>query len=231
MKQQNQQFMIIGGVSIVAVMIFVAVLAFSNNAGTTSRSGIDYSALEHEVLEDGTYVLGNPDAPVTIIEFADFMCPYCQEYKSVIDQVIEELVVEGLARFEFRTYPILGPDAIYYAQLLECAADQQGPEAFWVAHEELFYQSSRNVNGNDAGRAIADEMGLDYGELLECTADAEGYRANLQAGQIANVQGTPAMRVRYAGDDINTFEPIGSFERAGVPFGEIENLVTLVNGG
>jgi protein-disulfide isomerase len=225
-KDQQQQYLLIGGVVGVAVLIFIgAIVLGSLNTGVT-RGEIDYSSIT-TVEEDGVYVLGNPNAPVTVVEFADFLCPYCQDYKSTIDQVIEELVMDGQARLEFRAYPVINQDSVYYAQLLECAGTLGGPVAFWRAHEELFYQANNNASGDDAGRTMAQDLDLDYADLLECTADAEQHQENLALGQQSNVQGTPAVRVRYG--DSPRLEPIGSFERAGVPFSEIETLVQAAN--
>lgn len=225
MKQQQQQMYLVGGIALIAVIVFAVAVVIGNQGGVTSRSGLNYGEIPSTQLEDGTYVLGNPDAPITIVEFADFNCPHCQDYKSTVDQVLEELVEPGLAKFEFRVYPILGADSVYYAQLLECTADQLGAEGFWRAHEELFYHASRGVNGNDAGRRIADELGMNYTELLECTRSADQYEANLALGREVAVQGTPAVRLRYADGELQ----IGASERAGIPFDELEQLVQLAN--
>lgn len=225
MKQQQQQMYLVGGVAFVAVAVFAMVVILGNQGGATSRSGLDYSEIPSSQLEDGTYILGDPAAPITIVEFADFNCPHCQDYKGTVDQVIEELVVPGLAKFEFRAYPVLGADSVYYAQLLECAAEQGGAETYWLAHEELFYHASRGVNGNDAGRRMAEELDLNYTDLLECTRDADHHTVNLELGRSANVQGTPAVRFRYEDGQLQ----IGAAERAGIPFSELEQIVQLAN--
>ncbi|MFW5691376.1 MAG: DsbA family protein [Chloroflexota bacterium] len=229
MKRDNrQQLLMIGGVVGIAVVAVAAVILLGalTDRGT-ERSDIDYAAIGSTVTEDGVYVLGNPDAPITIVEFADFLCGFCQDYKPTVDRVIEELVEPGLARFEFRAYPSLGSDAVYYAQLLECAGTLGGPETFWLAHEELFYHSSRGVTGTEAGRGMAETLNLSYADVLECTADAEQHEDNIGVGRQTQVQGTPAVRVRY-GD--NPMEPIVSFERAGIPFSELEQIVLAANG-
>ncbi|PJF21078.1 MAG: hypothetical protein CUN56_12905 [Phototrophicales bacterium] len=224
MKQQ-QQFYLVGGVAFIAVLVFAFAVFIGNQSGATARSGIDYSKIPSTQLEDGTYVLGNPNAPITIVEFADFNCPHCQDYKSTVDEVIKKLVIPGLAKFEFRVYPILGADSVYYAQLLECAAEQGGAETYWLAHEELFYHASRGVNGNDAGRRMAEELNLNYTDLLECTRNADQYNANLEIGRSADVQGTPAVRFRYADGTLQA----GASARAGIPFSELEQIVQLAN--
>ncbi len=225
-NKQQQQYIIYGGIAVVAVAAIVIMFSLSN-AGGVSRANADYEQIGFTRTDDGTFVLGNPDAPITIVEFADFMCPYCQEYKSVVDRVIEELVAPGLAKLEFRAYPVLGTNSTIYAQLLECTGELRGGAAFWEAHEELFVHASERRSGDAAGRALANSLDIPYAELLECTTTAQQFNTNLNLGRNTQVQGTPAIRVRYADGSL---QPIGSFERAGIPFDELSRIVQAANG-
>ena len=75
---------------------------------------------------DGGFVLGNPNAPITMIEFADFACPHCQEYHPMITQFLADYVVTGKAKFEYRVFPTAGGQlSEYTGQLLECAEEQK----------------------------------------------------------------------------------------------------------
>jgi protein-disulfide isomerase len=197
-QQQQQTLLLVGGVVAAAVVIFVAIVVFSQNA-IAERSGIDYSQIETNRTSDGAFVLGDPNAPITVVEFADFACPHCQDYKPVIDQFIEEFVVTGQARFEYRLIANLGADSTQYAKLAECAANLSGDDSnFWVAHEELFYYvTSQRMSGDQAGRELATKLGLNYSRLLECTQTARQYQTDMAFARTAGTSGTPAIRVRF----------------------------------
>ena len=69
-----------------------------------------YADLQKSRTDDGGFVLGNPEAPVKIIEFSDFLCASCQNYEPVISSFIREFVVSGQAQFEYRIFPIVDPE-------------------------------------------------------------------------------------------------------------------------
>lgn len=196
-QQQQQTFILIGAVVLVAVAVFVAIVVFSQNA-IAERSTVDFSKLETNRTPDGAFVLGNPDAPITIVEFADFACVHCQEYKDTVNQFIEEFVVTGLARFEYRLIANLGSDSTQYAKLAECAATLSGDDTnFWIAHEELFYYAtSQRMSGDQAGRELAKKLNLNLSRLLECTQEAEQYQTDSAVARSAGTSGTPAIRIR-----------------------------------
>jgi protein-disulfide isomerase len=220
-KQRQQQLGMVGGIAAIAVVVVVIAIVLGQlTQDNVSRSGIDYSEIPHEQLEDGTYVLGDPNARVTIVEFADFLCPFCQDYKDTVDQVIEDLVIPGHARFEFRTYPALGPDSVVYAQWLQCAGEIGGPVTFWEAHEELFIDAANNVRSADVGQNLADRLDLDYIELLECSAEADEYRTNIQIGDQAGVTGTPSVMMRIDGGPLTS-----TGMRGGIGFETLRDFV------
>ena len=82
------------------LLILAALLAL---AVLPAAAQEDYFALFADIpqsrTEDGAFVLGDPDAPVTIVEFADFMCPHCQAYQTTVNRFIEQYVATGQAKF------------------------------------------------------------------------------------------------------------------------------------
>ncbi len=196
-KNQQQTLLLVGGVVLVAVVVFVAIIVLSQQA-IAERSGVNFSELVTARTDDGAFVLGDPDAPITIVEFADFACVHCQAYKPTVNQLIEEFVVTGQARFEYRLIANLGTDSTQYAKLAECAADLSGNLSnFWVAHEELFYYiTSQRMNGTDAGRELARTLDLNYTRLVECTQTADQSVTDGNVLRASGATGTPAIRVR-----------------------------------
>lgn len=225
-KQQQQQYVLYGVIAVITVAAIAIIISLSNRG--VSKADVDYASIEINESADGvTYVIGNADAPVTIVEFADFQCPYCQQYKSEVDKVIEELVTEGLAKFEFRVYPVMGSTSTYYAQLLECVGDLRDGATYWNAIDELFGSASSRASGDQAARNLAEKLDIPYAELLQCTSTATKYDTNLTLGRQTQVQGTPAIRIRYADGEL---QPIGDYTRAGIPFNELQRIVNAANG-
>jgi protein-disulfide isomerase len=116
-SQPNRQLITIVGivVIVVAVVAIIAILLSGNRSGD-----IDVSSLQQSRQPDGGFVLGNSKAPITIIEFADFACPHCQEYHPTITQFLGDYVVTGKAKFEYRVFPTAGGQTSEYTgKLLE----------------------------------------------------------------------------------------------------------------
>lgn len=198
-KRKNtdkQTLYIIGAVVIGAIVVAVALILLSSQS-TVSSAAVDYSTIPQERLDDGGFVIGDPDAPVTVVAFEDFLCPHCQRYKSTVNQFIEQYVSTGLARFEYRFLPAV--DAIYSpqsAQLAECA-DILQPGSFWQAHDVLFDIASSVRFNNSSARDFADRMDIAYADILECLPDATQYLSDTQLADQLGVTGTPTVLVRY----------------------------------
>ncbi len=219
-KQNQQQLTIIASIVVVAI-VAVGIFIFVSRDSASSGSDIDYTNVVMERTDDGGFILGDPDAPITIVEFADFLCPHCQAYKSTVDRVINDFVLTGQARFEYRMLPTqnLSP---FVGQVAECAAvEYEG--GFWPIHDELFRIANSSRISDDIGRRIAEEFNLDYSTILTCTRDAEQVSIDQRLATQAGVSGTPAIRVRYGDSGL---QPISaSYERGSVPFEIIQAAV------
>lgn len=214
--KKRQQMIIISSVAIVAVIAIIIAIAVSSQP---TASEVDFASIPQSQTEDGAFVLGNPDAPVTIVEFADFACPHCQEYRHTIDQFIAEQVATGNARFEFRLFPTVGGAISEFAGRVGQCADQQEPGAFWEAYD-LFYQLAESGQYNDEmGRTVAERLGLDYSQILNCTSTANQPTVDIALGRRVGVTGTPAVMVRYGNSD-PTFINYGgrTYNSGGVPY-------------
>ena len=103
------------------------------------------------------HVLGNPDAPVTVLEYADFECPYCAAAAPVLKQLVEES--DGRVRLVFRHFPLAGnhPHALTAALAAE-AAGAQG--AFWPMHDLLFARQDRLTDSDLRAHVMGMERSL-----------------------------------------------------------------------
>jgi protein-disulfide isomerase len=185
-----------------------------------------YTSLPNARLEDGGFVLGDPNAPVTIIEFADFGCPHCQTYKETIDQFVDEYVATGMARLEYRTFPTAGGQmTLFFGNVQECL-EQQRPGAFWESYV-LFYESAMAGRySEDVAARVADTLGLDYEEALSCIETAQQVITDVNFGIENGVGGTPAVMIRVGDGAAQWIEYQGMvYNRGGVPFDVLAAVV------
>ena len=217
-KKSNQRArLIIGIVTVIAVVVAVAFVVLSSQSSPSAVS-VDYAQIPQERLPDGGFVLGTADAPITVVAFEDFLCPHCQRYKSTTAQFISQYVATGLARFEYRFLPSV--DATYSpltAKLAECA-DTLRPGSFWQAHDVMFDIASASRYNDRSSRSFAERMELSYTELLECVQDARQVSIDTQLADQLGITGTPTVYVRYSNSAPrpNPFGQQPTFEQLGM---------------
>jgi len=148
---------------------------------------------------------GDPDAPVTIVEFGDYQCPGCGSFAlSVKPQLELTFIDSGQAKFVFYDFPLISihPNAFIAARAARCAADQ---DKFWEYHESLFRNQARwSSSATPIGtfEAYADDLGLDGGEFGSCLNSerfADVVSANMELGARMGVSGTPTILVNANG--------------------------------
>lgn len=165
----------------------------------------------YEVSLDDDPVKGSPDAPVTIVEFSEFQCPYCGYYVREIFPKIETAYIQtGKVKYVFRDFPLtsIHPNAQKAAEAAGCAA-QQGK--FWEYHDLLFaHQDALDV---PALKQYAVDLGLDavlFDACLDSGAMAEEVAKDLADGQQYGVTGTPAFFVN--GIKLTGAQPFEAFQ-------------------
>lgn len=141
-------------------------------------------------------VLGNKDAKVTVIEFADFQCPFCEKwFTDVGKSLIKDYVDTGKVKFAFRQYAFLGQESNWAAEASECANEQS---KFWDYHDYLYtHQGSENSGAFAKEKLIgfAGEIGLNVNQFTSCLNSGkytQKVAEDLAAGQKAGVTGTPS---------------------------------------
>ncbi len=143
----------------------------------------------------GEPVKGKADAPVTIVEFSDFQCPFCQKGWEVMKEVEKDYVAKNKVKLVFKNFPLdnIHPMAQASAQAGECAYEQ---DKFWEYHDKLF--ANQQSLSNDNLKKWAKEAGLDESKFNSCL-DGRKYESEVakdqQEGLKAGVQGTPAFLI------------------------------------
>ncbi len=179
----------------------------------------EYAAVMPSLIEDTRHFKGDPDAPITMIEFSDFQCPYCSRFAVGAGQQIDEAYVEsGQVRFGYQHFVFLGENSILAAEASECAADQ---DAFWPFHDRLIervaVENQRDFTV-DTLKAFAAELELDTESFASCL-DARKYNDlvlnETAAAQALGISSTPSFLVN------------GIFVRGAQPFDVFERVIQM----
>jgi protein-disulfide isomerase len=151
---------------------------------------------------------GDPNAPITILEFGDFQCPACQQFATFVKPQLDLAYVDaGVARFVFHDYPLVAghPHAFLAARGARCALDQ-GEQYFWPFHDQLFsHQSTWAMSQGPPMNAFEDyaaTVGLDLGDFTSCLDSdrfADVVSANMRLGIELGVSGTPTVFLSKGG--------------------------------
>ena len=144
------------------------------------------------------HVRGDIDAPLTLIEYSDYECPFCKRFHPTMEQMMVEYGNSGQIKWVYRHFPLSFHDPLATAEAMatECANELGGNDKFWELTDLIFERTASNGNGLN----IADlpkmgaEIGLSESEMKTCI-DSGKYQDHIQsemaAGSAAGVTGTP----------------------------------------
>jgi predicted DsbA family dithiol-disulfide isomerase len=167
--------------------------------------------------EDGAFVIGDEDAPVTLVLFTDFACQQCQSYRPAVSQFVETFVDTGLARLELRIFPTVGGEQTVLAGRAAECADVQSPGAFWQARELLYTYATSSRYDATLPEQLAQDLALDVNTLLRCLDTAQQVERDIALGQELGVSGTPLVYIRYRDGSARFIRFDGRTYRAGGP--------------
>lgn len=160
---------IIAGVLIAGALFFAGRSAAptpGHDAGNQQTSAENVPAVTAE-----DHVLGNPDAPIVIVEYSDIECPFCKQFHVTMQQIIDEYGKDGQVAWVYRHFPLaqLHPNAPRLAEASECAAELGGKQVFWTFLDEIFALAPGNnlFPMNRLGE-VATKVGLDEEAFTQC---------------------------------------------------------------
>jgi protein-disulfide isomerase len=132
------------------------------------------------------YLLGKPDAPVQILEFADFECPACGNFAVVTEPDVRKRIIEaGLASYHYYDFPLPMHKNTWYASEAAACANDQG--RFWEMHDRLFqgqdqWNTQATSNPTSVLEGYAKDLGLDVSKWRACY-DAQAHVRDIQANK------------------------------------------------
>ena len=241
-KKSTLNLLLAGIIGIVAIAAFFAGTYISDqNSNKLTQKDLDdaIAKLELKLMQerlptsqpqlpakisvDDDPIKGNPNAPITIIEFSDFECPFCARFHvNTLPQLEQNYISTGKVKFVYRDFPIqnIHPNAVPAALVSECADDQN---KFWEIHDKIFETQSiwKDLEPSQAVgmfRQFASNMGLDMETFDACITSGKHLQEinnDLNDGRTYGITGTPAF---FVGNDkigfakISGAQPFSSFQ-------------------
>ncbi len=195
--EENKNFF--KGIAVIALVLALAslywVYSISKNANPSQDNQQNQNQNQAQTVQvnsDDAPVTGDPNAPITIIEFSDFQCPFCGKFVSDSwPQIEQNYIKTGKAKLIFRNYPLpFHPFAKKAAEATQCALEQG---KFWEMHDKLFANQTA-LTITDL-KKYAGQLGLDTTKFNDCL-DSGKYTAvvqkDYQDGANYGIEGTPS---------------------------------------
>ncbi|MEK7612978.1 MAG: thioredoxin domain-containing protein [Patescibacteria group bacterium] len=182
---------IITGVIIAGAIIFVGKFPAQAGPNPSPQQGAEAPAnVSAPTAQD--HRRGSPNAPIVLIEYSDFQCPFCQRIDATLQRIVDES--QGQIAWVYRHFPLesIHPEARPAALASECIAEQLGNDGFWKFADAVF--ADQQSIGAAQFTKIAADLGANAAQFASCTAsekygskvDAEANEAQLNGGS-----GTP----------------------------------------
>jgi protein-disulfide isomerase len=196
----------LGLLAALAVVAVVAVVALAGpGKSEPAKSGAASDALLKGIPQSGI-TLGSPDAPVTLVEFADLQCPFCAQYeRDVFPDIVRRYVRTGKLRLELRLLRFLGPDS---DRLARAAAGAAAHDRMWQ-FVRLAYQRQGQENSGYATQDFIEALAADAGirSLDAGTAAERQVRSAEQAARTLGIDSTPSFLIGRTGGRLSRFQP------------------------
>lgn len=222
----------LGGLAVAAAIIYTGGLGRMSSTANDLLPTSDAGG-EVQVSVDDDPGLGDPNAPVTIVEFLSFECPFCQSFhKDTLPQIKSQYIDTGKVRFVVRDLPLSfqDPAATKDALAADCARDQRGDEVYFLYHDEIFARTGTEGAGlpkegkTDGYEAAAKKIGLDVPRFKSCLSSGQfkdEVAKDLADAQTYGANGTPTFFVgktdssgTFTGQVISGAQPFESFQLA-----------------
>jgi len=171
-------------------------------------------------VENGSPVLGNPNASITLVEFGDYQCHYCHVFfESIEGKIIKNYIETGKVKMIFKDYNIIGKDSVKASQGAHCANDQG---LFWEYHDILYSNWTGENNGWASGANLANyaqDIGLEMNQWTDCMSQQKHSKTILDSNEDAKklqLTGTPAFFIISSDGQVSKLfgaQPFEVFER------------------
>ncbi|MFH1770643.1 MAG: thioredoxin domain-containing protein [archaeon] len=183
-----------------------------NAAAPTQPSAPSANNVDMKTLIDDDDVKGDPNAPVTIVEWSDFECPFCARfYTETLGQIQTNYIDTGKVKLVYRDFPLsFHQNAQKAAEAAECAGEQG---KYWDMHDKLFEDGV--TGGVTAFKQYAADLGLNTANFNSCLDSGQmtsEVQQDMRDGSNAGIRGTPGFIIN--GQLVSGAQPYAAFEQA-----------------
>lgn len=183
-------------------------------------------------VDNTDYIRGNPNAPILVIEYSDYDCPFCKNFHDTMNRIMEEYGVTGKVGWVYRQFPLeqLHPNAPRISEAAYCVGDLAGGDAYWKFSDFIFNEREINAPTNMTRLPeFAERSGADKAKFAECLDSGKFKNKvadSIAEGAAAGAQGTPYSIVTVGGQQavINGAQPYAVVKQI------IDNLVAQLEG-
>ena len=214
-KQGRQRiWALVGGSVLLAAIVVVALIVISSGGSDDSASETGDVSLFKGIQQSGN-TLGDPDAPVTMVEFADLQCPFCKEYTAnVMPDLVEKYVKSGDLRLELNLLTFIGTDS----QTLAAAAYGAGQQdLMWQWVDVAYARQGAENSGfatSDFIDSVSEAAGANVSEVNDAAGSSE-VSAQItdaaDAGQATGISSTPSFQIGPTGGELTNLN-VGKLE-------------------
>lgn len=213
--KRRRQYGIFGGLVAVAIAVVIVLIVVNQAGGSNLPAVVAGPTYESGIPQNGN-TLGNPNAPVKVVEWGDYQCTACGYfYDNFESQFINQYVKTGKVAFTFKDFLIIGPQSLNAAEAAACAQDQG---KFWQYHDTLYNNQHTENSGEFSDsrlKQMAKLAGLDTAKFNSCY-DSGKYKQQVQntysQGQSLGINQTPTFFVN--GKNINYGGAYGDLQNA-----------------
>jgi len=226
MQNNNQSLSIPVAIIIAGALIATGVYMTgrTNTAPDTTKKIAAPATVEIKPISSSDHVLGDPKAPIVIVEYSDIECPYCKQFHNTLHSLMSEYGAGGKLAWAFRHFPVHS-NSVKEGEAIECAAELGGNDAFWKYTDKIFAETKSN-NGIDLARlpGIASEVGLDVTKFNACLS-SEKYKAKIEQDRQdvvdAGAQGTPYSVIFANGEKI-------PLSQGALPYADMKTIIETI---
>ncbi|MFM2340305.1 MAG: hypothetical protein RLZZ360_941 [Candidatus Parcubacteria bacterium] len=225
-------FAIVVGFAFIAIAIYFSGSKIAP-ATTPTATPEEEKAIELSPVTEKDFIRGNPNAPIVIVEYSDYDCPFCKNFHDTMKLIMEDYGVTGKVAWVYRQFPLaqLHPNAPRISEAAYCVGELGGDEAFWTFSDLVFGEREVNEPTNMSKLPeFAEKAGVSRTEFNTCLSSGRHTTAvedSLKDGVKAGAQGTPYSIVTV-GDQkavINGAQPYPVVKQI------IERLIAQLEGG
>ncbi len=209
-----------------AIPIIIGLVIGIGLTSNLEKSSNDSSILNRENLIQGSTILGNPNAEITIVEFGDYQCTFCYKFHDeTMKKINQEYIKTANVNFIYKDFPLNGEQSILASEASYCAQKQN---KFWEYHDTLY----NNWGGENTGwitenilQEFARDVGLNLDEFSQCLENSEFRQKVLDNEQFAREIGINATPSFLIFNDSELYRIIGAqpFDKFEQAFEELGN--------